>query len=255
MICFRAQALFLVSSALLLPALSCSKPATRATSASSATETPATPIDPATTASISGVVHFTGPVPAPKKIDMSADSGCKGENQSEAVIADNGRLANVLVYVKDGLAGRNFPAPSEKVTIAQRGCRYVPHVAAAMVGQPVEFLDNDSTLHNIHLTAKNNDEWNQSQMPNQGPSAHTFTAAEIMIPVKCNQHPWMKMYLNVLGNPFFAVTSKDGSFDLKGLPPGTYTIAAVHEKYGEQDMKITVGPKDSKQDVTFDYRP
>ena len=86
-------------------------------------------------------------------------------------------------------------------------------------------------------------------------SSRSFTAAEIMIPVKCNQHPWMKMYLNVLANPFYAVTGKDGSSELKGPPPGTYTIAAVHEKYGEQEMKITVGPKDNKQDVTFDFRP
>ncbi|HVP55900.1 MAG TPA: carboxypeptidase regulatory-like domain-containing protein [Candidatus Eisenbacteria bacterium] len=186
---------------------------------------------------------------------MSADSGCKGQNQSEIVMVNDGRLANVLVYVKDGLGERSFPAPTAKVTIAQQGCRYVPHVAAVMVGQPLEFLDNDTTLHNIHLTSKHNEEWNQSQMPNQGPSVHSFTAPEVMIPVKCNQHPWMKMYLNVLSNPFFAVTGKDGRFELQGLPPGTYTVAAVHEKYGEQDMQITVGPKQIKTDTTFTFKP
>ena len=200
-------------------------------------------------------MRFGGTPPAPQKIDMSADSGCKGQNQSEAVLVNDGRLANVLVYVRDGMDGRKFTPPPEKVTIAQEGCRYQPHVAVVMVGQPVEFLDKDDTLHNIHPMPKNNSEWNQSQMPNGGQFARSFPAAEIMIPVKCNQHPWMKMYLNVLGNPFYAVTGKDGSFELNGLPPGTYTIAAVHEKYGEQEMKITVGPKDNKQDVTFDFRP
>jgi plastocyanin len=252
MIGFRGQVLVAAISLLLFSA-SCSKPA--APTAAPAQAVAATPIDPATSASVSGVVHFAGPVPAAQKIDMSADSGCKGQNQSEVVVANDGRLANVLVYVKDGLEGHRFASPAEKVTIAQQGCRYVPHIAAVMVGQPVEFLDNDDTLHNIHPMPKNNPEWNQSQMPNGSQFARSFTTAEIMIPVKCNQHPWMKMYLNVLGNPFYAVTGKDGSFELKGLPPGTYTIAAVHEKYGEQEMKITVGPKDNKQDVTFNFRP
>ena len=102
---------------------------------------------------------------------------------------------------------------------------------------------------------KNNGEWNQSQMPNGGSFARTFATPEVMIPVKCNQHPWMRMYLSVMSNPFFAVTGKDGSFTLKGLPPGTYTIAAVHEKYGEQEMKITLGPNDDKRAVAFDFRP
>ncbi len=243
---------FLVAT--LLSISGCNKTTTPEQYASAEEQATTTPIDAATAAAISGVVNFAGTPPALKPIDMSADAGCKGQNQSEMVLVNDGRLANVLVYVKDGLGGRKFLPPAEKVSIAQQGCRYVPHVAAVMVGQPVEFLDKDETLHNIHPVSKKNGEWNQSQMPNVE-VARSFTSEEVMIPVKCNQHPWMKMYLSVLGNPFFAVTGKDGSFALNGLPPGTYTIAAVHEKYGEQEMKVTVGPKEDKRGVDFDFRP
>ncbi len=213
----------------------------------------ATPIDPATTATITGTINFDGTPPKAKAIDMSNDPGCKGQLTSEQVVVDDGHLANVLVYVKDGLGDRNFDPPQRSVTIKQEGCRYVPHMVAVMTGQPVRFEDADSTLHNIHPMPKQNSEWNQSQMPNSGPLDKSFNTAEMMIPIKCNQHPWMHMYLSVIGNPFFAVTGKDGKFTLQGLPPGTYTIAAVQEKYGEKTQTVTVGAKDDKS-ISFSYQ-
>src|SRR5664279_1340275 len=95
---------------LLLLSASCTKPASPAPQSSSASAVASVPVDPTTVASISGVVQFSGKVPPSQKIDMSADSGCKGQNQSEAILAEDGHLANVLVYVKDGLDGRTFPS-------------------------------------------------------------------------------------------------------------------------------------------------
>jgi len=125
-------------------------------------------------------------------------------------------------------------------------------VLAVMTGQNVEIKNDDPTTHNIHPTPKDNREWNESQPPSAAPLEKTFAREEIMLPVKCNQHPWMKMYVNVVKSPFYAVTGPDGKYEIKGLPPGDYTLAFVHEKLGEQDQKVTVAPKDSKTvDTTF----
>jgi len=206
----------------------------------------ATPIDPSTVASVSGTVKLDGAAPKPNKIDMSQDPACKGANTAETVIADGGKLANVFVYVKDGLGSRTFDSPKDPVVIDQQGCKYHPHVLGVMVNQDVQIKNDDQTTHNIHPTPKDNREWNESQPPGSAAITKQFAREEIMLPVKCNQHPWMKMYLNVVKSPFFAVTDASGKYELKGLPPGTYTIAFVQEKLGEQTQQVTVAPKDSK---------
>ena len=212
----------------------------------------ATPIDPSTVATVNGTVKFDGTAPKAAKIDMSQDPGCKGTNQAETVVVDNGDLANVFVYVKDGLGNRTFDVPKDPIVLDQKGCQYHPHVLGVMAGQTVQIKNDDPTTHNIHPTPKDNREWNESQPPSSPALEKTFAREEIMLPVKCNQHPWMKMYVNVMKSPFFAVTDKSGKYEIKGLPPGDYTIAFVHEKLGEQDQKVTVAPKDTKTvDASF----
>jgi plastocyanin len=212
----------------------------------------ATPIDPATVATVNGTVKFDGTAPKPAKIDMSQDPGCKGTNEAENEVVSGGDLANVFVYVKDGLGNRTFDVPKDPVVLEQQGCRYHPHVLGVMAGQTVQIKNADPTTHNIHPTPKDNREWNESQPPSAPAIEKNFAREEIMLPVKCNQHPWMKMYINVVKNPFYAVTDKSGKYEIKGLPPGDYTIAFVHEKLGEQDQKVTVAPKDTKTvDQTF----
>ena len=211
-------------------------------------------IDPSTVGSVSGTIKFTGTAPKPVKIDMSQDPACKGTNTSEDMVVDSGNLANVFVYVKDGLDNYSFEPPKDAAKIDQDGCRYHPHVLGVMTGQTVEVVNSDPTTHNIHPTPKDNREWNESQPPKAPPIDKSFARQEIMLPVKCNQHPWMKMYISVVKTPFFAVTDKDGKFEIKGLPPGTYTLAAVQEKLGEQEQKVTIAPKGS-QTVDFTFKP
>ncbi len=214
---------------------------------------PATPIDQSTVGSISGVVKYAGTAPKPAKIDMSQDPACKGNNTVETLVVNNGNLENAFVYVKDGLGNRTFDVPKDAIKLDQKGCRYHPHVLGIMAGQSLEVINSDDTTHNIHPTPKDNREWNESQPPKAPPIEKSFAREEIMLPVKCNQHPWMKMYINVVKSPYYAVTDSDGKYTLKGLPPGTYTIAVVQEKLGEQTQQITVGPKESKT-ADFTYK-
>ena len=214
----------------------------------------ATPIDPATVATIVGVVKFEGTAPKAAKIDMSQDPACQGANTAENLVVSGGNLQNVFVYVKDGLGNRTFDVPKEPVTLDQAGCKYKPHVLGVMTGQTIKIINGDPTTHNIHPTPKDNREWNESQAPKAAPIEKTFAREEILLPVKCNQHPWMRMFVNVVKSPYFAVSGPDGKYEIKGLPPGDYTIAFVHEKLGEQDQKVTLAPKDTKT-VDASFKP
>ena len=214
----------------------------------------AAPIDPATAATVSGTVKFDGTAPKAAKIDMSQDPACQGANTAENVVVVGGNLENVFVYVKDGLGNRTFDVPTQPVTLDQSGCRYKPHVLGVMAGQAIKINNDDPTTHNIHPTPKDNREWNESQAPKAPALEKNFAREEIMLPVKCNQHPWMRMFVNVVKSPFYAVTGPDGKYEIKGLPPGDYTIAFVHEKLGEQDQKVTLAPKDTKT-VDASFKP
>jgi len=210
----------------------------------------ATP-DEANGGTITGKIAFDGAKPAAKKLDMSATPFCTrahagGAASDEVVVNGNGTLRNAFVWVKSGLPDRQWQVPSTPVVLDQKGCLYDPHVLAVMTGQNITIKNSDATNHNIHPIPKVNQEWNESQPPGSGDKTQSFPRQEIMLPVKCNIHPWMRAYVNVVSHPFFAVTGDDGSFTIKGLPPGTYTVEVVHEKYGNQETQVTVGAKESK---------
>ena len=150
-------------------------------------------------------------------------------------------MANVYVYIKDGSAITVIPRLLQPHSTSADAvtCRTSRHDG----GQTLKVLNSDRALHNIHSMAHENEGWNESQYPGVAAIEKKFTKPELMVPVQCNNHPWMKMYVNVSPHPFFAVTNAEGKFTISGLPPGTYTLAALHEKMGEKTMQITVGPK------------
>ncbi len=226
------------------------------------TATPAGPVwkPSGNEGNVTGVISFTGAVPAPSKLDMSNDSKCEGENFLDDVVVKDGKLQNVFVYVKSGLPQAAFETPTNDVTLDQKGCKYVPRVLGIQTGQPLRIVNSDTTNHNIHPVPKVNREWNESQLAGQGPIIRKFSKPEVMIPVKCNQHSWMMAHIAVLSHPFFAVSDASGAFTIKGLPPGEYEIEAWHERYGAKTAKIKVAEKtDAKADFTFDgsvaYQP
>jgi plastocyanin len=217
-------------------------------------------VDPATTGTVTGTVTLDGTAPKNEAIKMNADPVClreaKGTQTQETYMvgADGKALANVFVYVKDGLGNYVFDAPTDSAKIDQKECRYHPHVFGMRVGQPLEIVNSDPTLHNIHAMPKANQEFNNGQ-PIQGMKmTHTFTAKEVMVPFKCDVHGWMNAYVGVLDHPYYAVTKEDGKFELKDLPAGTYTIEAWHEKLGTQTSSVTIAAKETK-DVPFTFKP
>jgi plastocyanin len=214
------------------------------------------PVNPETAGSVTGKISFEGTPPRTEPIKMSSDPKCAAEGgtaMTESVVVNDGALQNVFVYVKDGLGNLVFPIPTTPVVLDQKGCHYEPHVFGIQVGQPLEIRNSDPTLHNVHAVARANQEFNTGQ-PIQGmKTTHVFTAKEVLLPFKCDVHGWMNSFAGVVDHPFYAVTGADGTFTLKGLPPGTYTIEAVHEKLGAQTQSVTIGEKETK-DIAFTFR-
>ena len=203
--------------------------------------------DNPSTIAVRGVVHFKGTPPPPKKIQTTADPQCMANRKGplfsdEVVVGENGGLANVFVYVKSGLEGKTYPVSADKVSLQQKGCTYSPHVIGVQVNQKIEIVNSDPTMHNINARPKTNKGFNFAQ-PVQGmKSIKTFSEPEIMIPLKCDIHPWMHSFVNVVTHPFFSVSDAKGQFEINSLPPGTYQIEAVHESLGSLAQSVTVKP-------------
>lgn len=215
------------------------------------------------TASIKGSVNWDGEAPPSPKVDTAGDAKCHAMHKDSAllkedVVVKGGKVANVIVYVKSGADKWTFEPPAEAAVLDQQGCQYKPHVLAVMTGQDLLIKNSDELAHNVHATPSTNEEFNMSQSNKGQENKKKFTEPEF-VPIKCDIHKWMNAYVGVFAHPFFAVTGEDGSFEIKGLPPGEYEVAVWHEQ-GKDDgkvtappsVKVTVADKEAKtQDFTF----
>jgi plastocyanin len=218
----------------------------------------AEPGTPPAAGTISGKVTYTGTPPKMKPIDMSKEPSC-AKQHTTPVMTENvatgpeNSLQYVVVFISAGDSGE-APATTETVRYDQKGCQYLPHVLPMQTGQVLQIFNDDQTSHNIHPLAKVNPEWNKSQPAGSQPIDTKYDKAEF-IPVKCNIHPWMHGYFVVLSTAHYAVTGQDGSFTLKGIPPGKYTVTAWQEQYGSQTQDVTVVGGEAKANFTFKALP
>jgi Carboxypeptidase regulatory-like domain len=193
-------------------------------------------------------------------IDMSKDPYCVKQHENNpakmenVVVASNGGLENVVLYISEGLSASELAAtPSQEPTVDQHNCMYVPHVVAMDVNQKFKVTTSDQTTHNIHplpTPGSGNIGWNKSQPPGAPPIETSWKAPEA-ISVKCNIHPWMHGWQVVVKGPY-AVTDENGNYTIKNVPPGSYTVSAWQEEYGSQPQKVTVAAgQAAKADFTF----
>ncbi|MBL0332959.1 MAG: hypothetical protein IPP08_04725 [Chlorobiota bacterium] len=202
--------------------------------------------------SIKGVVSFEGTAPVASPLAMESDPVCSAKkseatNEYQDVCINDGKLGNVFVYISKGLEGKSFPESSyPKAELDQSGCKYIPRIIGAVVGQQITIKNQDPTMHNVHATPTINKGFNIAQ-PNAGMTAQkSFDKEETMVTISCDVHGWMRSYVGVCSHPCFAVSAKDGSFNIPNVPPGDYTVTAWHEKFGKQEQVVKIAAKESK---------
>jgi carboxypeptidase family protein len=206
---------------------------------------------------ITGKVTYTGTPPKMKPIDMSKEPYCQKLHnppiKTQDVEAGPGdTLEDVVVFISAGDQG-STPATTT-VRFDQKGCQYLPHVLSMQVDQPLQVYTDDPVAHNIHPLPKQNAEWNKSQPPGAPPIDAKWDKPEF-IPVKCNIHPWMHGYFAVLKTSHYGVSGEDGTYTIKGVTPGKYTLTAWQEHMGTQTQEVTVGAGETKANFTFKALP
>jgi hypothetical protein len=227
-------------------------------------------LDAKDSGTISGLVYFTGKKPEQKPIaDIEGNAYCSSRHKDKTPVrdtfvfgkhGDKETLQNVLVYVSKGLEDKEFDPSKTPVLLDQVGCMYSPHVVAVMVGQTLTIRNSDDTLHNVMCSPRVNPQFNFAMPVKDGTNDIVFKGAEMKMNTKCFMHPWMSAYVHVLPHPFFAVTEEDGSFTIKGLPPGDYEITVLHEASllapTPATANVTVGSGETKNlEFTYQIKP
>jgi hypothetical protein len=198
----------------------------------------------ASAADITGKITLKGTPPpeAPLPLDASCGKTRSDKPSTRFYVVDpSGGLADVFVYIKEGLGDKKFPAPAQPMELDQKGCEYLPYVLGLQAGQKLLVKNSDPLLHNVHPmpTVSGNPESNKAQLQGSKPLEYVFNNPEVFLKYKCDVHNWMFAYVGVVSHPFFAVSQKDGTFKIANVPPGKYVIEAVHRKTHPAGKGIT----------------
>ena len=212
----------------------------------------------ASAADITGTVTLKGTPPPEKSIDaIASDPNCgklhSGPVKTQFyVVGSKGELKDVVVVVR-GISGKSTGESAAPLVMDQKGCEYVPYVTAVQSNQKIVVKNSDPVLHNIHPTptGSGNKEQNKAQMAGGPDVTFTFATPEDFLRFKCDVHPWMFGYVTVVDHPYFAVTDKDGNFKIANVPPGKYTVEAMHRKAGKDSKPVEVKTDNVKQDFTL----
>jgi plastocyanin len=149
---------------------------------------------------------------------------------------------DAILYI-DKIAGKTFTAPKEHSRIDQKNLMFVPHVLAVQSGTVVDFLNSDDVLHNVFSPDKCCDNFNLGSWPKGQTKSFTFNNPGCAATLLCNVHPEMEGYVYVVETPYYAVSAKDGSYEIKNVPPGKYTLKIWHEKLKGQEVAVEVPEK------------
>jgi len=212
---------------------------------------------------ITGTITLKGTPPPEKPITQIKDDAFCGKLHTEEVktrfyvVGAKGELADVFVTLK-GITGKSTGAATQPLVIDQKGCEYIPYVAAAQTGQKIVVKNSDPVMHNVHPmpTASGNKEDNKAQMPGGADLNFSYPTTESFLRFKCDVHPWMFSYISVVDHPYFAVSAKDGTFTIKNVPPGKYTLVAMHRKAAAAgvEKEIEVKADGAKADFTLEAK-
>lgn len=156
---------------------------------------------------------------------------------------------DAVVYI-DKIQSKTFPAPKEHARMDQKNLAFAPHVLPVLAGTTVEFLNSDDVLHNVFCPDKCADKFNLGTWPKGQTKSYTFKEEGCVATLLCNVHPEMEGYVVVVGTPYYAVSAKDGSYSIKDVPAGKYTLKIWHEKLKGQEVSVDVP---EKGDATVDF--